>query len=119
MQQTGKALKVSIYITDRGDTRGVESPSKLLDFLFHSGVSGATVLKGVAGFDANHHLLGTSFAGALDHLPVKVEFIESSAKVEGLMPMLKDLSGSGLIEVQETTIFKAAGASLLTARSFE
>jgi PII-like signaling protein len=109
MQQLGKALKVSIYVAD-GDTRhGIARSSALLDYLFYRGIAGATVLKGVAGFGADHHLHTSSYVDVADHLPVKLEFVETAAKVEELMPKLKELCGSGMIEVQETNVVKASG----------
>jgi PII-like signaling protein len=108
MQELGKALKVSIYIADGETYHGVANASALLDFLFYRGVSGATVLKGVAGFGADHHLHTASLVDVSDRLPVKVEFIETPAKVEELLPKLKEICGTGMIEVQETTIVKAA-----------
>ena len=56
--------------------------SAILDYLFFNGVSGATVLKGVAGFGADHHIHSSSFVEISDHLPLKVEFIETPEKVE-------------------------------------
>ena len=108
MQELGKALKVSIHIADGETHHGVASASALLDFLFYRGVSGATVLKGVAGFGADHHLHTASLVVVSDRLPVKVELIETPAKGEELLPKLKELCGTGMIEVQETTVVKAA-----------
>lgn len=108
MQDLGKALKVSIYVADGATHRGAATSASLLDFLFYRGVSGATVLKGVAGFGSDHHIHTASLVDVSDRLPVKVEFIETPAKVEELMPKLKELAGTGMIEVQETTIVKAA-----------
>jgi hypothetical protein len=112
MQGVGTALKVSIYIADGTTGHGAADPSILLDFLFYRGVSGATALKGIAGFGADHHLHTTSFVAVSDHLPIKIEFIESHTKVEELMPKLKELCGTGIIEVQETTVVKAGGAPI-------
>ena len=39
-----------------------------------------------------------------DHLPIKIEFIEAREKVDAVLPELEKRIGSGLIEVQETTI---------------
>jgi PII-like signaling protein len=111
MLSTGKALKVSIYLSEGAVHRHVAGYSAILDFLFSSSVSGATVLKGVAGFGADHHLHASSVVEISDHLPLKIEFIESPEKVESLLDKLKELAGSGLIEVQETTIVKPAQSS--------
>ena len=106
MLQAGKALKVSIYLSEGSRHHGVASESSILDFLFSSGVGGASVFKGVAGFGADHHLHSASYVELSDHLPVKIEFIESKEKVDELMEKLMELAGTGMIEVQETMIVK-------------
>jgi PII-like signaling protein len=108
----GKALKVSIYVSEGSSGQhGLSSYSSILDFLFFRGVAGATVLKGVAGFGADHHMHSASFVEISDHLPLKIEFVETAVKVEELMGRLEEMAGSGMIEVQETTIVKSASPS--------
>jgi hypothetical protein len=104
MLQTGKAVKVTIYLSDGAKHHGVPVYTSVLDFLFHSGISGATVLKGVAGFGAKHHLHSAHILDISDHLPILVQFIESAEKVEAILPELEKRTGSVLIEVVETTI---------------
>ncbi len=111
MLSAGKAVKVSIYLSEGSTRHGVPNYSAILDHLFFHGVSGATVLKGVAGFGADHHIHSSSFVEISDHLPLKVEFIETPEKVEELMEKLKELAGTGLIEMQETTVVKPAQIS--------
>jgi PII-like signaling protein len=89
----------------------VSAYSSILDFLFFSGVSGVTVLKGVAGFGADHHLHTSSLVDISDHLPLKIEFIESQKKVDELLGKLEELVGSGMIEFQETMVAKPAQSS--------
>src|SRR5947208_7060181 len=84
----GPAKKVTVYLNE--DTRVHREPLHLavLDFLMKSGVSGATAIRGMAGFGA-HHVMHTPRIELLaEHLPVWVEFVKSSDKVEALMPAL-------------------------------
>ena len=111
MLSAGKALKVSIYLSEGSTRHGVSAYSSILDYLFFHGVSGATVLKGVAGFGADHHIHSSSVVEISNHLPLKVEFIETPEKVEQLMDKLKELTGTGLIEIQETMVVKPAQVS--------
>jgi PII-like signaling protein len=111
MLAAGKALKVSIYLSEGSTRHGVSTYSAILDYLFFNKVSGATVLKGVAGFGADHHIHSSSFVEISDRLPLKVEFIETPEKVEQLMEKLKELAGTGLIEMQETMVVKPAETS--------
>jgi PII-like signaling protein len=104
MLQNGKAVKVTLYLSDGAKYHHVPVYTSILDFLFHSGIAGATVLKGVAGFGAAHRIHSAHILEISDHLPIKIEFIETREKVDAILPQLEKLAGSGLIEVQETTV---------------
>jgi PII-like signaling protein len=69
------------------------------------------VLKGVAGFGADRHLHTSSTVDISDHLPLKIEFIETREKVDELLGKLEEMAGSGMIEIQETTVAKPAQVS--------
>jgi PII-like signaling protein len=104
MLTSGKAVKVTLYLSDGAKYHGVPVYSSILDYLFHSGIAGATVVKGVAGFGSRHRLHSAHILEISDHLPIKIEFIESREKVDLVLPELEKRTGSGLIEIQETTI---------------
>ncbi len=107
MLTTGKALKVSITVTDGARYHGASAYASILDFLFYRGVSGATVLKGIAGFGADNQLHSTNLVEVSDKLPIRIEFVETREKVTELLGKLEEMAGSGVIEVQETTVAKA------------
>jgi PII-like signaling protein len=104
MLTSGKALKVTLYLSDGAKHHGVPVYTSLLDFLFKSGIAGATVFKGVAGFGAKHRIHSAHILEISDHLPVVIQFIETREKVEAVLPELEKIAGSGLIEVNETNI---------------
>ena len=111
MLQPGKAVKVTIYLSDGITHHGVPIYSSILDFLFYRGVAGATVTKGIAGFGADHHMHSANLVEISDRLPLKIEFIESREKVDALLGKLEELAGTGLIEMQETMVAKPAQLS--------
>ena len=111
MLSPGKALKVSIYLSEGSTHHGASTYASILDFLYFRGCSGVTVLKGVAGFGADHHIHSANLVEISDRLPLKIEFIETREKVQELLGKLEEMVGSGLIEVQETTILKPAQLS--------
>ena len=104
MLTTGKAVKVTLYLSDGARHHGVPVYSSILDYLFHSGVAGATVTKGVAGFGARHRIHSAHILEISDHLPIKIELIETREKVDRILPELEKRAGSGLIEIQEISI---------------
>lgn len=111
MLNPGKAVKVTIYLSEGATRHGVPVYSSILDFLFYRGVAGATVSKGIAGFGADHHMHAAHLVDVSDHLPLKIEFIEAREKVDAILGKLEELAGTGLIEMQETTVAKPAQVS--------
>ena len=111
MLTQGPARRVTIYVTEGATYHHQPVYMAVLSYLFYHAVSGATVTRGVAGFGADHHMHSTQFEVLSTNLPLKVEFIDSAARVDSLLPKLYDMVASGLIEVQDTTIVKAPGAA--------
>jgi PII-like signaling protein len=111
MLKAGPAKKVIIYVGEDHQYHGQSVYSAILDFLFYRGISGANVVRGVAGFGADHHMHTMHIERLTENLPVKIEFIESPEKVEELLPKLHELVGTGLIEIQDTTVVKPSEVS--------
>ena len=108
MLKAGPAKKVIIYVGEDHQYHGHSLYSAILDYLFYHQVSGAIVMRGMAGFGADHHLHSTRVLRLTENLPIKIEFIESPDKVEELLPKLHEMAGTGLIEVQDTMVAKPA-----------
>lgn len=111
MLKAGPAKKVSIYVGEDHQYHGHSLYSAILDFLFYRGISGANVVRGIAGFGADHHMHTMRIERLTENLPIKIEFIESPEKVEELLPKLHEMVGTGLIEVQDTTVVKPSEVS--------
>ena len=111
MLTPGKAVKVTIYLSEGTKHHGIPAYSSILDFLFYRGVAGATVTKGIAGFGADHHMHSSSTVEIADRLPLKIEFVDTREKVDAILGKLEELAGTGLIEIQETTVAKPAQVS--------
>lgn len=108
MLTSGKAVKVTIYLSDGAKHHGMPVYSSILDFLFKNGIAGATAIKGVAGFGTAHRIHSAHILEISDYLPIKIEFIETRASVDAILPELEKRAGGGLIEVAETTIIVPA-----------
>ena len=104
----GPAKKVCIYVNE--DTRHNLVPlyEAILSYLMHKGVAGATAYSAMAGFGA-HQMMHTAQVELLsEHLPIRVEFMESAEKVEEVLPTLYEMVTDGVIEVQDTQVVKIA-----------
>jgi len=110
MLKPGPAKKVTVYVGEDVHHHGEPLYLAVINYLFYHGVSGATVTKGVAGFGADHHLHTARILEISENLPIKIEFVEQPETLDGLLPKLLDMVGEGLVEIQDTTILKAATA---------
>jgi PII-like signaling protein len=108
MLHKGTAKKVTIFINEDTQHHFASLCDSILTFLLHKGVSGATATRAIAGFGTHQSMHTTKVEVLTEHLPIRIEFIESAAKVEEIMPTLYDMVTDGLIEVQDTNVVKVA-----------
>jgi PII-like signaling protein len=108
----GPAKKVTIFVNEDAQHRMTPLHDAVMTYLMHKGVSGATATRAFSGFGA-HHLLHTPQVEALaQHLPIRIEFVETPEKVDEVLPTLYEMVSDGLIEVQDTTVVKHARGML-------
>jgi PII-like signaling protein len=109
MLNRGLAKKVTIHLNEDTSSGGGFTYERVFSFLMSKGVSGATLSRPEQGFGAHHHVHSRSGHGAENrHLPVRIEFIESPAALDTLLPALCEIVEDGLIEAHETTVIKVA-----------
>jgi uncharacterized protein len=109
MLTPGPAQRVVIHLNEDAASEGDYLHLEIVSFLFEQGVAGATVLRGHSGFGIHHRIHAHGAPGVSgEHLPIRVEFLESAQTVGGLMPKLIELVTDGVIEVQATTIVHVA-----------
>src|ERR1700758_4796795 len=111
MHEAGPAKKVSIYVGEDEQYHNHALYAAILDYLFYRGVAGATVVRGIAGFGADHKMHTARILRLTENLPVKIEFIESPENVDEILPKLHEMVGTGLIEVQDPIVVLSALAS--------
>ena len=107
MLTKGPAKKVTIFINEDTQHHMTALHDALMTFLMHKGVSGATATRAFSGFGAHHTLHTPKVEVLAQHLPIRIEFVETAEKVDELLPTLYEMVTDGLIEVQDTQVVKA------------
>jgi uncharacterized protein len=105
----GPAKKVTIHLNEDTSSQTDYLSREILSLLLKQGVAGATVVRPEAGFGSHHriHSQGTGIDGT-QHMPLRIEFIDTEQKMETLLPLLEELITDGLIEAQDTMVLKVA-----------
>ena len=106
MLTRGPAKRVVIFLNE--DTRHHLTPlhDAVMTFLMHKGVAGATATRAYSGFGGHQTLHTPKIEVLAEHLPIRIEFVETAEKVEEVLPTLYEMVTDGLIEVQDTTVVK-------------
>jgi PII-like signaling protein len=108
MLTRGPAKRVTIFLNE--DTRHHMTPlhDAVMTFLMNKGVAGATATRGYSGFGVHQTLHTPKIEVLAEHLPLKIEFVETAEKVDEVLPTLYEMVTDGLIEVQDTNVVKVA-----------
>jgi PII-like signaling protein len=108
----GPAKKITIHLNEDTSSRSDYLSHEILSLLLKQGVAGATVLRPEAGF-GSHHRIHTQEGGAdtAQHMPLRIEFIDTEQNIATLLPLLEEILTDGLIEAQDTIILKAASGT--------
>lgn len=109
MLHPGLAKKVTIHLNE--DTASTQDflYTDIFSFLLTHGVAGATLIRPSAGFGSSHRVHQQEGGhDAASHMPVRIEFIDTPEKVASVMPELCDLLTDGMIEAQDTMVYKSA-----------
>ena len=109
MLTLGPAKKITIHLNEDTISKCDFLSREIISLLLRQGVAGATVLRPEAGF-GSHHRIHSQESGidSAQHMPLRIEFIDTEENVRALLPVLQELVTDGLIEAQETVILKAA-----------
>jgi PII-like signaling protein len=103
----GPAKKVTIHLNEDTSSRSDYLSREIVALLLKHEVAGATVLKPEAGF-GTHRRMHTQEGGGdtSQHMPLRIEFIDTEENIRTLLPLLQELVTDGLIEAQDTVILK-------------
>lgn len=108
MLTQGPARKVTIFVNEDARHHHTALHDAVMAFLLHKGIAGATATRALSGFGSHQQLHTPHIEALAEHLPIRIEFIETPEKVEEVLPTLYEMVSDGLIEVQDTTVVRLA-----------
>jgi len=100
----GERTLMRIHIGESDKWHGRALYDALVDLFRHEGLSGATVLRGVAGYGSTSRYHTDKILRLSQDLPIVVEVVEDSERVERLLPRLDEMIGGGLITLERVRV---------------
>ena len=102
---------VRIYLGEEDRWHGKLLFRAVLERLLAEGCPGATVVRGVAGFGASAHIHTATTPRLSENLPIVVEWVDSTERVESVLPMIQTVVGLKLITVEDVHAAPRAAAA--------
>ena len=102
----GEGTLVRVFIGESDLWRHRPLALSIVERLRREGYSGATVFRGTAGFGARSVLHTTQILRLSEDLPVVIEIVESSDRIEHLLELLDEMVPEGLVTMEKVRIVK-------------
>lgn len=104
MEIVGLAQKVSIYIGESDKWARKPLYAAILELLKKEDCAGATVTRALAGFGAHSRIHTATLTDLSADLPLVIEWVDNPARIERVMPRLREMVLEGLITVQPVEV---------------
>src|SRR5438876_12101377 len=100
----GERTLMRIHIGESDRWHGKALYDAIVEMLRKEGFSGVTVLRGVAGYGGSSIYHTDKILRLSQDLPIIVEVIESTERIEQLLPRLDEMVDGGLITLEKVRV---------------
>jgi uncharacterized protein len=107
----GERTLVRIHIGESDKWHGKPLHEAIVEMLRRENFSGATVLRGVAGFGSSSVYHTDKLLRMSQDLPIILEVIESQERIEQILPRLDEMVDGGLITLEKVRVILYRPAS--------
>lgn len=106
MSGSERIQRVRIYLNERDQAGGQPLYLAALERLRREGATGATALRGVAGFGAGSRVR-TAGVADFSPAPIVIEWVDRVERIARVLPTLDDLLPEALITVEDLNVYRA------------
>jgi uncharacterized protein len=100
----GERTLMRIHIGESDKWQGKRLHDAIVELLRKQGFSGATVLRGVAGYGSSSVYHTDKILRMSEDLPIVVETVESQERIDTILPQLDEMVGGGLITLEKVRV---------------
>ena len=100
----GERTLMRVFIGESDKYHGRPLYEALLKRFRSTGMAGATVLRGVAGFGASSKMHTDKVLRLSIDLPLIIEVVETDEAIQAILPDLSEMIGGGLITLEKANV---------------
>jgi PII-like signaling protein len=101
-----QARVVTVYVNSSDQWHGQPLYSAIVQLCRDKGVAGATVSRCVEGYGASGQLHTTRLLELTQDLPVRIEIVDISERIDPFLEALGSMIGEGLVTVSDTRVLR-------------
>jgi uncharacterized protein len=109
MVTKGPAKKLTVYVDETDKLGGKPVYEVLMDMFYKKKIAGVSVFRGVAGYGGDGVFHTAKLLELSTSLPIKLEVVDSSEKIDEIMLDVQGIVEKGLIEVSDTYVAQCRG----------
>jgi uncharacterized protein len=106
----GERMLMRIHIGESDKWHGKALHEAIVELLRKEGFSGATVLRGIGGFGGSSVYHTDKLLSMSQDLPIIVEAIDSTERIEQILPRLDEMVDGGLITLEKVRMIRYRAA---------
>jgi uncharacterized protein len=100
METPRDATLLRVFVGEAGRMAGHALHRAIVDAAFKAGLAGATALNGPLSYGRSRRVNCDASIDAPGNPPMVVEIVDAEARIEGFLPVLETLIGSGLVTLE-------------------
>ena len=100
----GERTLMRIFIGESDKWHGRPLYEILVEFFRKEGLSGTTVLRGVGGYGSTSRIHSDKIMRLSQDLPIVVEVVEDTERIEKILPNLDEMIGGGLVTLEKVRV---------------
>ena len=104
MQLPEQSELIRVFVGESDRSGGRPLWEIIIEAARKRGLSGATVLRGIAGFGATSRIHTTKILRLSEDLPMVIEIVDATEKIEAFLPELQNLVKGGLITIEKVRV---------------
>lgn len=109
MTLTGPAQRLTVLLGESDTWHHRPLFTEIVHRAHEQGLAGATVLRGIEGFGASHHIHTSRILSLSEDLPVAVVIIDTHERIATFLPEVEELVDEGMILLEECHVVRYVG----------
>jgi uncharacterized protein len=101
-----QAKVVTVFVNSTDQWHGQPLYSAIVRLCQERGIAGASVVRCVEGYGAGGQLHTTRLLELSQNLPVRIEIVDLSERIEPFLDALGSMIGEGLVTVSDTRVLR-------------